>query len=364
MPSERQTVGQFLEYWLEHVARRRVRPLTLRSYEDRIRLHITPTLGPIPLSKLTAQRVQGWLNERLTGGASPQSCRYSRAVLRAALSYAVRWGLVVQNAAALGEVPRSVKPEIRPFNPEQAKVFLAAAAGHRLEALFSVGLALGLRQGEALGLTWGDVDLDAAVLHVRHTLQRVGGDRVRLRALRRDWKSLQAKLTFASDGERPALEAERKQLWGQIRAVRRVFTLAEPKSSRSRRSINMPAIVVTALRAHRVRQLQERLAAGGKWHDQGLVFTTRVGTPIDPRAVTAAFHKLTDDSELPSIRYHDLRHTAATLLLAQGVSPRTIMETLGHSQISLTLDTYSHVLPALTQEAADRMNAILTGSGS
>jgi len=94
------------------------------------------------------------------------------------------------------------------------------------------------------------------------------------------------------------------------------------------------------------------------------VFTTRVGTPIDPRAVTAAFHKLTDDSELPSIRYHDLRHTAATLLLAQGVSPRTIMETLGHSQISLTLDTYSHVLPALKQEAADRMNAILTGSGS
>jgi len=139
---------------------------------------------------------------------------------------------------------------------------------------------------------------------------------------------------------------------------------AEPKSAHSRRAINMPAMVVTALRAHRVRQLQERLAAGGTWKDRGLVFATRVGTPIDARAVTTAFHRILAGAGLPSIRYHDLSHTAATLLLAQGVSPRTIMETLGHSQVSLTLNAYSHVLSALKQEAADRMDAILTGSAS
>ena len=124
----------------------------------------------------------------------------------------------------------------------------------------------------------------------------------------------------------------------------------------------MPGVVVTALKAHRTRQLKERLAAGGAWEDSGLIFTTPFGAAMDPRGATREYHALLGVAGLPSVRFHDLRHTAATLLLAQGVDPRTIMETLGHSQISLTLNTYSHVLPALQEEAAKKLDAVLGGT--
>jgi integrase len=124
----------------------------------------------------------------------------------------------------------------------------------------------------------------------------------------------------------------------------------------------MPAVVVNALKSHRTRQLEERMAAGSAWEDSGLVFTSPIGTPLDPRNVTREFHALLGSAKLPAVRFHDLRHTAATLLLAQGVDPRTIMETLGHSQISLTLNTYSHVLPALQAEAAKKIDAVLRGT--
>ena len=360
LASERQTVAQYLGYWLDEIARTRVRPLTLRSYEERVRLHILPGLGRVALARLTPQRVQTWINDRIASGASPQSCRYNRAVLRAALTHAVRWGMLPRNPAALVDLPRASKTEIRPFSPEQARAFLAAAAGNRIEALFTVALAVGLRQGEALGLAWKDVSVDDGTLQVRRTLHRIGGDRVRLRALRAERKELTVRWRNSTDAEERARFAqERARLWKEIQGVRRHFSLGEPKSARSRRTINLPAFVVKALRAHRARQLEERLIAGGDWQDSGLVFTTRRGTPLDPRAATKVFHAIRSAATLPPIRFHDLRHTAATLLLAQGVSPRVIMETLGHSQISLTLDTYSHILPALQQEAADRMDAVL-----
>ena len=187
-------------------------------------------------------------------------------------------------------------------------------ADHRLEALITVTVGLGLRQGEALGLRWEDVDPEADVLSVRQTLERGG----------------------------------RNPRFG------------EPKTVRSRRTITMPAIVADALHRHRTRQLEERLAAGGRWRDSGLVFTTTIGTPIDKGGLHRAFKLILTTAELPNIRYHDLRHTAATLLLAQGVDPRTIMETLGHSQISLTLNTYAHVMPTLQRQAASKMDEILS----
>jgi integrase len=134
----------------------------------------------------------------------------------------------------------------------------------------------------------------------------------------------------------------------------------EPKSTRSRRTIRMPGVVIGAVKAHRKRQLTKRMAAGGDWQDTGLVFAAPVGSPLDARNMTRVFKALLQAAELPNVRFHNLRHTAATLLLAQGVDPRTIMETLGHSQISLTLNTYSHVLPALQAEAAAKLDAILT----
>ena len=222
--------------------------------------------------------------------------------------------LVPRNVAALTDAPRHRPREIEPLTPEQAKTLLATVADHRLGALVTVAVGLGLGQGEALGLRWEDVDLDAGVLSVRQTLDRAG--------------------TTPRFGE--------------------------PKTRRSRRSISVPDVVTTALRRHRTRQLEERLAAGARWRDSGLVFTTTIGTPVDRGRLHKIFKAMLRSAGLPDIRYHDLRHTAATLLLAQGVDPRTIMETLGHSQMSLTLNTYAHVMPALQREAAAKMDAILT----
>lgn len=312
----RLTVGQFLSQWLEESARPKLRPRTFETYAQVIRSHVEPGLGRLPLVKLTPQHVQTWLNERQKSGLSPRTCQHARAILRAALARAVKWGYVTRNVAALVDAPRVTKAEIRPLLPDQARTLLTAAREHRHGALVTVALALGLRQGEALGLRWEDVDLEAGLLTVRHALQ------------------------FPTGGG---------------------WVLVEPKSDRSRRVITLPEIVVVALRAHRLRQREQRLLAGSSWREHGFVFTSRVGTPLDPWGVIRAFKRLLKDAGLPNIRFHDLRHTAATFLLAQGVDPRTIMETLGHSQISLTLNTYSHVLPSLQRDAAEKMNRLLVG---
>jgi len=187
-----------------------------------------------------------------------------------------------------------------------------------------VATATGLRQGEALGLRWRDVDLDVGQLRVAHSLQRVPIAR--------------------RTGRGPE------------------FVLAEPKTDRSRRAIHLPGVVIAALREHRVRQLEERFASGAAWQDLDLVFCTTVGTPMVARNLSRAFAHLLKQAGLPSIRFHDLRHSAATLMLAQGVSPRVIMETLGHSQIGMTMNLYAHVMPSMQREAADLMDAALCGS--
>jgi integrase len=186
--------------------------------------------------------------------------------------------------------------------------------GDRLEALYSVALALGLRQGEALGLRWHDIDLNVGVLRVQHQLQRI------------DTK----------------------------------LTLVEPKTERSRRTLVLPASIAAGLREHEKRQLAEKLWAGSKWVENGLVFTNLVGGPLQARKVIRDFHKALDKAGLRSIRFHDLRHSCATLLLVQGVSPRVVMDILGHSEIAMTMDTYSHVIPELQREAAAKMESVLS----
>lgn len=305
-----------------------LRARTLRSYRDTVRLHIAPTLGPVRLTKLTPQHVQKWLNglrgaaaasrpkvgRPAPAGLSSRTVAYARTVLRIALGQAMRWGLVQRNAAALVSPPRVERKEVEPFTVDEARSFIKAVEGHRLEALYTVALALGLRQGEALGLRWEDVDLDAGTLSVRFQIQRVKGEGLQL---------------------------------------------VELKTTSSRRSIELPETVVKALRCHRVRQLEERLAAGADWRDKGLVFTTGIGTPLDSRNVLGAFKKLLTGAKLRAQRFHDLRHGAATLLLAQGVSARAIMDFLGHSQIGITYNLYSHMIPELRRDAARKMDTIL-----
>ena len=314
---DRLTVAQFLDDWLENSVKPSVRPRTYTSYEQMVRVHLKPILGHIPVTKLAPQDVQRFINVKLESGLSARTVEYGRAVLRRALNQALRWGMVPRNVATLVDPPRSKRPEIEPLTVEEAQAFLTAVKGDRLEALYTVALAVGLRQGEALGLRWQDVDLDAGTLAVRKQLQRLDG----------------------------------------------TLQLVDLKTDRSRRTIALPTVSVDVLRRHRILQLEERLAAGGRWVESGLVFTTTIGTPIDARNLVKWFHEHRERASIRHIRFHDLRHTCATLLLVQGIHPRVVMDILGHSQISLTMDTYSHVIPSLQEEAAEKMNAILSRNG-
>ena len=313
--NERLTMAEYMNRWLYDVAKLRTRPMTWRGYEHLVRLHILPTLGRVRLAKLSPQHVQTLVTLKTREGRlAPRTIQYMHSVLRAALNQAVRWRMVHYNAAAMVSPPRAIRAEVKVLTPEEARRLLDAARGDRLEALYSVALALGLRQGEALGLMWSDVDLEAAVLRVRRASQRIPHHGTQL---------------------------------------------VETKTVRSRRTLVMPPIVINALRAHHARQIFERLAAGDRWVDLDLVFPSDRGTLADGPNVTHRFHRLLKKAAVRPMRFHDLRHACASLLLVQGVHPRVVMETQGHSQISLTMNTYSHVIPALQRDAADRMEAVL-----
>jgi integrase len=311
--AERQTVEEFLGRWLEDSVKPSVRPLTYEQYRQHVKLYLAPLLGRHQLAKLAPQHVRAFIKQKLADGLSPRTVQLSLVILRRALGQAVKDGLVGRNVAKLADPPRWKRPEIKPWEPAEAARFLDAIRTERLEAAYLLALSLGLRRGEVLGLRWSDVDLEGKTVTISQALARVGG-----------------KLEFI-----------------------------EPKSRQSRRTVPIHDGLVAALRNHRRRQFEERLAAGSRWHDGGLVFTTRIGTPLEPRALNEDFERVVMAAGLRRIRLHDLRHSCATFLLAQGVHPRVVMELLGHSQISLTMETYSHVLPDAMREAIGRMEALL-----
>ena len=308
-----ETVSEFLDQWLAETVKRSVRRWTYVGYEVHVRLHIKPLLGRVLLDKLTPLHVQSLLNRKLESGLSPKSVRAIRGTLRTALNHAMKWGMVARNAAALVDGPRVERFEIEPFTPDEARLFLASIKGDRLEALYSVALTMGLRQGEALGLRWQDVDLDVGCIRVNRQLQRVDGE----------------------------------------------LQLVELKTKSSRRTLVMPASIVAGLHEHRSRQSEERESAKATWQDFDLVFTAPNGRPLEGTTVSRQFHLHLHRAGLAQRRFHDLRHSCATLLLVQGVSPRVVMEVLGHSEIAITMDTYSHVIPELRRDAAERMNELL-----
>ena len=272
--------------------------------------------------------------------------------------------MVAQNAAALADPPTHVPRKIQPLTPDQARTFLEVATRHRQGAIVSVGMALGLRLGEALGLQWPDIDLKAGTLAVKRALERSGGDAAARRQLAAPRQALRRRIcaAFPRSAERRALREEWRGLVKASQAVATVLHTAELKTEKSARTLSLPPVVIAALQSHRVRQRAEWLAAGCAWPESVFVFCTPIGTPVDPRNATRDFHAMRRDAGLEATRFHDLRHTAATLLLAMGVDPRTIMETLGHSQISLTMNTYTHVVKALQIDATAKMNAILGGA--
>ncbi|MDZ4719652.1 MAG: tyrosine-type recombinase/integrase [Roseiflexaceae bacterium] len=324
---ERITIAQFLDRWLQEIVSRRNKIRTIDGYTQIVNQHLKPHLGQYQIDKLLPEHVQTMLNRLSEDGRKYNTVRNVRAVLRRALNQAMRWQYVQRNVATLVDVPhhRAIDesaertesdPEfhIQPLDEQQARALLRAVTGHRWEALYRVALSLGLRLGEILGLRWSDISFDQATLRVSGSLQRLRGK------------------------------------------LERTST----KTRGSMRPIDLPPILLAALRQHRHAQEQEQRIGGESWQTTGFVFTTGNGTPIDPRNLTRHFKQVLRTAGIPTtVRFHDLRHSCATLLIAQDVHPRVVMEILRHTQISTTMNTYAHVLPRLQRDATAKVEQLL-----
>jgi integrase len=310
----RLTLGEYLDRWLNDCVRGTVRQRTWERYEQILRVHIKPTLGRVRLRALTAAHVRGLYKEKLNAGLAQRTVQYVHTTLRKALKDAVTDGLIPRNVTDGIKAPRPEKKEIHALSPDQARTFLEAARGDRFEALYVLAVHCGLREGELLGLRWDDVDLKAGKLSVRRTLSET-----------------------------------------------RTGHVFEPPKNGKGRSIRLTTGTVEALRSHRKRQNEERLVLGSKWQDHDLVFPSQRGTTMNAKNLTSrTFKPILKRAGLPDIRLHDLRHTCATLLLSRGVHPKFVQELLGHATISITLDTYSHVLPSMGDQTATAMESALS----
>jgi len=311
---ENQTLAAYLERWLNGSVAGCVKPSTFESYERIIRNHIRPSLGHKKLKTLAPAHVQYFYQSKLDDGLAPGTVRLMHGILHKALEQAVKWGTVPRNVCKAVTAPKPKPEEIRPLDAEQAKRLLEASRGTRLEALYVLAVTAGLRVGELLGLKWEDVDLGSMTLRVRRTRSQ------------------------ARSGP----------------------TFTAPKNGKGR-NIKLTLRAAEALKCHRAAQNAARLKAGSLWQDDNLVFSTMTGKPLDFRNLaTASFKPLLKKAGLPDIRFHDLRHTCATLLLSRGHHPKLVQELLGHASVAMTLDRYSHVLPGMGEQTAAAMEAALS----
>jgi integrase len=301
--NEQLTVEQFLGRWLE-AKQGTVSLGTWTRYEELVRLHVSPKLGKRRLARLKPDQLQSFYSELQSSRSSATVLKVHR-MLHSAFKLAVRWNAMPQNVTELVLAPPTrQRHEFDTFTVEQARSFLEAVQGDRLEALYVLAITTGMRQGELLGLRWQDVDL----------------------------------------------ERRRLQLVRQL------------KTRQSRRAVLLPELVTTALVNHRARQAAEREGQGVGWEEHGLVFPNTVGRPLDPHNLRQrSFFPLLERAGLPRIRFHDLRHSCATLLLGEGVHPKIVSDLLGHSQIGITLDLYSHVTATMQAVAAEAMGRLLGG---
>src|SRR5579859_1485973 len=287
-----QTLAEYLAYWLEHTVKDGIRPRSYERYEQYVRLHIIPVLGRVKLQSLTPQHVKNLKAKKMKEELSSTTVATILIVLHKALSDAVREGLIARNVCDAVSLPRKQHKELQLLTSEQAKQFLDAAKGHQNEALFVLALATGMRRGELLGLKWQDISFHDGVLHVRRVLNRMS----------------------------PVLKNDRAGL----------LVESEPKTKQSRRSIVLASFALDALRKHKGLQEEWKQAAGDSWEESGYVFTTPLGRYIHPNTLYRQFNALIEKAALPAIRFHDLRHSVASLLLARGVHPKVVQEILGH----------------------------------
>ena len=308
----KKTLNEFLDEWLA-IVKPRVRDVTHHDYMSLLERYVRKPLGEKRLSQIAAMEIQKLYAGMTERGLSPRTVHYTHSVLRGALEQAVGWQLLQRNPAQYVDLPRQQRREMLAFSIEQATHFLEAAKADELYALFLLALTTGMRPGEYLALQWKDVSLEAGALSVRRSLSRGG-------------------------------------------------TFEEPKTARSRRAIQLLPTVTKVLRAHRTQQATWRLSQGPAYRNMDLVFASATGGPLSEREVVRHFKAILKPAGLPDLRLYDLRHTCASLLLAAGENPKVVSERLGHASVTLTLDTYSHVLPGLQQAASERLEALLFGT--
>lgn len=313
---ERLTVAAYLEYWLS-VTESTVRPNTYVRYREYVRLHAVPIIGQLRLVELKPMHLQQLYAKRLQAGSSPATVHHLHAVLHRALAMAERWEQVDRNVARLVSPPRVPRAKIEPLTLDEVRRFLDAARGSRFEAAFVLAVVTGVRLGELLALRWEDIDLGAApAIRVRGSLQRLDG--VGLQIL-------------------------------------------EPKTAQSVRDVAIGRLAAEALRGHRVRQAEERLAIGTSWIDRGLVFPNHWGDYMNPEWFRRReFGHVLARAGLRKIRFHDLRHTFATLQLANNQPLKIVSEMMGHTRIAITQDLYTHVSAAMQRSAADALDRALS----
>jgi integrase len=311
VPTRSAKLAEWLPYWLDHIIKPKRKPTTYAKYEFHVRLYLIPMLGTKRLESLSPADVRTFL-ARLAHQTTAATAKESHRVLRSALTSACREELISRNVVSLVDPP-AVEPRLpAPWTLTETLRFLTAARGDPLYAAFILALALGLRRGEIVGLRWVNIDLDNRVIYVRRQVQRVRGD------------------LYEDD----------------------------PKGRR-RRPVPLPRICVVALRWQHLRQAALRQTAGPQWQETGYVFTTRTGRPVEARNIYRSFGRLSRKAGVPIIRLHDARHGCATLLTSQGVPPRVVMEILGHSQIGVTMNVYTHVVQNTQREALATMDRLL-----
>jgi len=317
----RMTVRELVGRWLSDVKTLTVEASTLKNYQDLLRAHILPDMGHLRIQKVTAADLQAYYREKLqhgrrdgTGGLSSRTVRYLHNLLLAVFAQAVRWDMLQRNPAEFVEPPKLQEKEKHVWTEEEAAQFVETVSGHRLAAFWALAIVTGLREGELLGLRWRDVDLAKGMLTVAQALKRGDGPK-----------------------------------------------FGPPKSRRSRRVLTLDEQTVAVLRAHRVRQAEERLFVGERWQDSGLVFTTQAGRPLMDGNMRRLHYKLCAKAGVPRIRPHDMRHTNATILFDRDTDPKTVQERLGHHSVSFTIQTYVHAIKAREGRAAQSIGDAVLG---
>ncbi|MFB3167484.1 site-specific integrase [Neobacillus sp. 179-C4.2 HS] len=313
------TFSEYLDYWFDNYAKPNTAVRTLENYNYIITNHIKPSLGGIKIAKLHPSHLQEYYSQKLVNGKldgqglSAQSVKHHHRLIHKALKDAVKWQFLGRNIAQAVTPPKVKKVEMKIWDNIQVKTFLKAAKTSAYYPIYLTAIYTGMRRGEVLGIRWQDIDFDNNIIYIRQSLQEV------------------------------------KKLG---------LTFKEPKSGKSR-SITITTLLTKELKKLHKQQLEFKLLFGKEYHDLDLVFAQKNGKPIQPTEMARDYRKVVDNSGLPYIRFHDLRHTHATLMLQQGVHPKVVSERLGHSTIGITMDTYTHVLPNMQKEAAHQFEQLI-----